>query len=286
MMIRTILAAAAIVLAPLAAQAAGSAKELKHAEWSWEGPFGHYDRAAMQRGFQVYKEVCSSCHGLKLLSYRNLGEPGGPFQAVASKKWQDRGETPELGPPGHGRYTVNPIDNPYVKAIAAGYTVTEVDSETGDDVERPARPADRFVYPYRNEAQGRAANGGAYPPDLSVIIKARHHGPNYLYSLLTGYGEEPPPGTEEVAGKTWNPYFKGGWIAMPDQLIEDRVTYTDGTKATREQMAKDVVTFLTWAADPKLEARKSMGFQVMAYLVLLTVLLYLAYRQVWRNESH
>jgi cytochrome c1 len=288
----TALALAAVaVLGAGPALAAGNAKKPKHQEWSWDGPFGTYDRAAVQRGFQVYKQVCSACHGMKMLSYRNLGETGGPFQAVAPKKWQEKGVDPVLGLPGHGKYTVAPTDNPYVKALAANYTTKEINPETGDIDERPARPADKFVYPYENEGQGRAANGGAYPPDLSVITKARHYGADYIYAFLTGYGQPIPPGIDEIEGKHWNPYYKGGWVSMADQVgvaaEAEAISYADGQpKATKEQIAKDVVTFLQWAADPHMEARKSMGVQVLAYLFILSLLLYLAYRQVWRNTKH
>jgi ubiquinol-cytochrome c reductase cytochrome c1 subunit len=290
-MIRAV-AALALALAALApgALAAGKAKHPEHQHWHWDGPFGMHDRAQLQRGFAVYKQVCASCHGLKLLSYRHLGEKGGPFQAVASKKWQEKGEEPKLAAEGHGKYLVTPIDNPYVKAIAAEYKVTEIDSTTGEDIERTARPADGFVYPYRNEAAGRAANGGSYPPDLSVMIKARHYGADYLYALLTGYDKPVPAGVEEVPGKYYNPYFAGGWIAMANQLgpaaEAGAVTYADGTPATKEQMAKDVTAFLTWAADPHMEARKSMGLQVLIYLLILSVLLYIAFKQVWRGVKH
>lgn len=277
----------AALLSPAPGLAAGAEAHPHKEHWSWDGPFGTFDRIQLQRGFQVYKEVCSTCHGLQYLSYRNLGERGGPFQAVAAKDWQDKGETPDLmHGPGHGKSIVNPNDNPYVRAIAAQYTVREVDAQTGDEIERPARPADRFVYPYENEAQGRAANGGAYPPDLSVIIKARHGGADYVHALLTGYNQEVPAGVEPVAMRYWNPYFKGGWIGMPEVLPPERVEYSDGTEASTEQMAKDVVAFLTWASDPKATLRKQTGFAVLGYLLALTALLYLAYRHVWRNESH
>jgi cytochrome c1 len=288
----TALALAAVaVLGAGPAHAGGESKKPKHQEWSWEGPFGKYDREAVQRGFQVYKQVCSACHGMKMLSYRNLGETGGPFQAVAPKKWQEKGVDPVLGVPGHGKYTVAPTDNPYVKALAANYTAKEINPETGDIDERPARPADKFAYPYENEGQGRAANGGAYPPDLSVITKARHYGADYIYAFLTGYGQPIPPGIDEIEGKHWNPYFKGGWVSMPDQVgmaaEAEMVTYSEGQpKPTREQIAKDVVSFLQWAADPHMEARKMMGVQVLLYLSFLSLLLYLAYRQVWRNTKH
>jgi ubiquinol-cytochrome c reductase cytochrome c1 subunit len=217
--------------------------------------------ASVQRGFQVYKEVCASCHSMNYLSYRNLGEPRGPY---FDKEYP------------------NANDNPVVRAIAAEYKVTEIGGETGDPAERPAEPKDRFVNPFTNEAAARAANGGALPPDLSVITKARAHGPDYIYSLLTGYAD-PPEGKEMQPGMSYNPYFPGGQIAMANQLIEDRVEFQDGTKASPEQMAMDVTTFLHWAAEPKMETRKAMGLQVLGYLLLLTVLVYLSYRRVWRN---
>lgn len=291
--LRALALTAALLAAPAltpAAHAAGAAKHPEHQAWSFDGPFGQYDQGAVRRGFVVYKQVCSTCHGLKMLSYRNLGEAGGPFQAVAPKNWQQRGEEPKLGVPGHGKELVNAIDNPWVKAIAAGYEVTEIDPNTGEEVTRPARPSDKFVYPYANEGLGRAANGGAYPPDLSVIVKARHGGADYIYAFLTGFKDEAPKGVEVVEGKNYNPYFRGGWVAMANQLgiAEEAgmITYEDGTPATKQQMAKDIVTFLQWAADPKMAQRKSLGMQVMIYLLILTALLYAAYKQVWRDQKH
>ena len=289
-MMRAVALAVALVAAPQMAFAAGAAKHPEPQAWSFDGPFGTYDRAAVQRGFVVYKQVCSACHGLKMLSYRNLGEAGGPFAAVAPKNWQERGEEPKIGAPGHGKVLVNAIDNPWVKAIAAQYEVTEIDANTGEEITRPARPSDKFFYPYANEGIGRAANGGAYPPDLSVITKARHGGADYIYAFLTGFKDEAPKGVEIVEGKNYNPYFRGGWVAMANQLgiaaEAGVVTYEDGTPATKEQMAKDVVTFLQWAGDPKMEQRKSLGMQAMIYLLVLTLLLYVAYKQVWRGQKH
>jgi len=288
--LRAVALTAALAAAPLAAHAAGAAKHPEPQAWSFDGPLGSYDRGAVQRGFVVYKQVCSSCHGMKMLSYRNLGEAGGPFQAVAPAKWQERGKEPKIGAPGHGLELVNAIDNPYVKAIAAQYEVTEIDQNTGDEITRPARPSDKFVSPFANDGTARAANGGALPPDLSVINKARHGGADYIYAFLTGYQEAPPKGVEVVEGKYYNPYFRGGWIAMANQLgiAEEAgvITYEDGTPATKKQMAKDVATFLQWAADPKMDQRKSLGMMVMIYLAILTVLLYAAYKQVWRGQKH
>lgn len=250
---------AAALLSLAAAPFALAAGEAKHPEpmpWSWEGPFGHFDRAQLQRGFLVYKEVCAACHGMKLMSYRNLSEAGGP-------------EIPEGA----------------MKAIAAGYQVPDTD-DAGEPVERPATPADRFKYPYANEKAGRAANNGAYPPDLSVIVKARHDGANYVHALLTGY-KEPPADMKMGAGMNYNPYFPGSQIAMPNPLgSDDLVTYADGTKATKEQMSQDVTAFLTWASEPRMEERKRIGVKVMIFTFVLLLVLYAAYRRLWRDIAH
>lgn len=284
-------AAAAVGVAFVGASPANAAGEVKHpreVEWEHNGPFGMFDRAQLQRGFQVYKQVCSACHSMDHLRYRNLGEPGGPFQAVAPRGWQDEGIKPVLGNPGHGKEIVNANDNPYVRAIAAEYTVTEIDRTTAEEVERPAIPADRFKSPYTNPFQAAALHGAA-PPDLSVITRARHNGENYLFSLLTGY-QDPPPGKEPPGGASnlhYNPYFPGGWIAMANPLsVDGIVQYEDGTEATVKQMAEDVTAFFAWASDPMAEQRKSLGLQVMVFLFILTLLLYIAYKQVWRNEKH
>jgi ubiquinol-cytochrome c reductase cytochrome c1 subunit len=243
-------------------------------EWSWEGPFGTFDRAQLQRGFAVYKQICSACHGLQHLSYRNLGERGGPFAA-----YESHGEI-TLG--GHGRL-VDPNDNPYVVAIADDFEVSFIDPDTGIEDTRPARPSDRFRYPFANEALGRAANNGAYPPDLSVIVSARHYGADYLRSLLLGYTGE------QRDGKWINPYMGGGLIAMAPPITADVAeffVYDDGVTATQEQMVDDVVAFLAWANDPKMEVRKQMGLSVLIFLFVLALLLYAAYKQVWRGVKH
>lgn len=246
---------AALALAPVAAQAAGDQKEPKDIAWSWEGPFGVFDRAALQRGFQVYEEVCSSCHGLRYLHYRNLADEGGPE-----------------------------FTEEEVKAIAAKYTVIDGPNEEGEMFERPAEPKDRFVDPFPNEQIAKLANNGALPPDLSLMTKARDGGADYVYSILTGYGEEPPADFELQPGLHYNPYFPGGQIAMAQPLYPDQVTYADGTEATVPQMAKDVVTFLHWAAEPKLEARKRTGFMVITYLIILAGLLYFTQRKIWASK--
>lgn len=250
------LLAAMLLSAPLfgnAVLAAEAGAALKKAEWSFEGPLGTFDRPSLQRGFQVYKEVCASCHTLKYITFRDLGAPGGPGFSEAE-----------------------------VKAIAAAYT-KEVLDDTGEPKEVPRTPADGFPAPFANDVFARAANSGALPPDLSLINHARQGGANYVYSLLTGY-KDPPAGVEMRPGMSYNEYFSGHQIAMPQQLTQDRVTYADGTPATPDQMAKDVVTFLEWAADPKTEQRKRMGLNVLAYLGALSVLLFWSYRRVWHGK--
>jgi ubiquinol-cytochrome c reductase cytochrome c1 subunit len=276
-----IVAGAAALLA-CAAPAAAATKSLepKDVDFSFEGPLGKFDRAAVQRGFKVYQEVCSSCHSMDLVYYRNLGQPGGPFY--------------------NERYP-NPNDNPWAKAIAAEAMVADIDPDTGDAITRPATAADHLRSPFANEAAARAANGGALPPDLSVITKAREGGPAYIYSILTGY-VPPPAGLTVPPGQYYNAYFPGdlgsawkgprdkvppgGVLAMPFQLPPDRVTFDDGTKATTEQQAHDVVTFLAWAAEPNQEERKKTGLAVMAYLIIFAGLMYASYRRIWRNVAH
>jgi ubiquinol-cytochrome c reductase cytochrome c1 subunit len=257
-----------------------SQEELKDVHWSFEGPFGRFDKEQLQRGYKVYHDVCSSCHSMKLMSYRNLGQPGGPFYDEKVK---------------------NPNDNPYVKTLVKDFQVPDIDGDTGDAIKRPATPADTFVSPYPNEAAARASNGGALPPDLSLIAKAREEGPRYIYSILTGY-KDAPHGLKVPAGKYYNPYYpgdmgaywsgpasqvpKGGFIGMPLQLTADRVTFDDGVKATPDQEAQDVVAFLEWAAEPHQEERKKMGFAVMIWLLIFTGVVYASYRTIWRNVDH
>lgn len=287
-MVRGFLIAAALLIAPAAAFAAGEAKHPHKEHWSFDGPFGTFEQAEVQRGFQVYKEVCAACHTMDNLTYRHLGEPGGPFAAAgkwdaASGSWKDV----HLGAPHHGSRYVPAPDNPFVRAIAEQYEITEIDPTTGQEITRKGRPADRFVSPYTNPYQAKAIHGVA-PPDLSVITRARHDGANYLYALLTGYAD-PPEGETAPGGATnlhYNPYFAGGWISMPPQLVPDRVVYEDGTEATPEQMARDITAFLAWAGEPKQVMRKKTGFATLIYLLILGGLLYAAYRQVWRDVKH
>lgn len=231
-----------------------SATEAKHPReivWPFNGMFGTLDRQAAQRGFQVYKEVCASCHGLHRVAFRSLRGIG--------------------------------LTEPEIKALAAGYTVTDGPNDEGEMFDRPGRPSDKFVPPFPNEQAARAANGGAYPPDLSLIVKARENGANYLYSLLTGYSE-PPAGKTIPEGLHYNPYFPMGQIAMPAPLVSDgQVTYSDGTQATIDQMARDVTVFLQWAAEPEMEQRKSMGIRTLIFLGIMTVFFYIAKRRIWRD---
>lgn len=238
--------------------------EPNHYEWDFAGPFGTFDRAALQRGYQVYREVCSSCHGMKFMAFRNLGQEGGPF-------FDEEFE--------------NPNDNPRIKALAAEFMVEDGPDDSGSMFERPGRPSDPFPEPFPNEQFARLANGGALPPDLSVIVKAREGGPDYVRSILTGY-LTPPSDVELATGMQYNPWFRGGQIRMPPPLPDNRVTFEDGTEATNDQMAADVVEFLAWAADPHTEERKRLGFIVIAYLAVLTVLLWFAYKRLWRNVKH
>lgn len=262
------LTALGLTAAGSAAFAAGDAYSPQHIHWHHAGPFGTFDRNQIQRGFQVYQEVCASCHAMHLVSFRNLGQRGGPFE-------DERFE--------------NPNDNPIVMQIAASYgervwNPAEVD-DAGDPVSRMGIPADRFPSPFDNEQQARASNGGAYPVDLSVIVKARHYGADYIYSLLVGY-TDPPEDVTLSPGQYYNPYFAGGAIAMAPPLMDDIISYSDGTEATMEQLAEDVTAFLTWAGDPHMEARKQTGWMVLLYLFIFTILVYLAYRQVWANVKH
>ena len=220
-------------------------------DWSFKGLTGTFDRASLQRGFQVYKEVCSSCHSMQYLSYRNLGEKGGPE-----------------------------FSEEEVKAIAASFEIQDGPDSQGEMFERPGRPSDKFKSPYPNVQAAIAANGGAYPPDMSVLVKARKGGANYIYSVLVGY-EDPPSGVTLDDGVYYNKYMIGNKIKMPNNLSDGLVEYADGTASTVNQMAKDVTTFLAWAAEPELEERHKTGVKVIIYLVLLTILVYLSMKKIW-----
>jgi ubiquinol-cytochrome c reductase cytochrome c1 subunit len=233
----------------------------KHVSWSFNGPLGTYDRAALQRGFQVYKEVCSACHSLSLVAIRNLADRGGPDFTEAQ-----------------------------VAAIAASYKVPADPDRQGKTVDasgqpltRPGTPADYFPPPFPNENAARTAMNGALPPDLSLIVKAREGHEDYVYSILTSFGP-PPPNSKMAPGMNYNPMFPGRQIAMPPPLSNGSVTYADGTPNTVDQEARDVVTFLAWASEPKMEERKRTGFNVMIFLIGFTTLLYFSYRRVWQGH--
>ena len=274
-------AAAAIVIAAAgAALAAGDAEHPHDHAFSFDGPVGGYDMGAVQRGFQVYSQVCSTCHSMDHLAYRHLGQEGGPF-AVYMVRDHETGEFAEhVGRPAHGGRFVDVTENRYVRSIASAVTISDIDPNSGQPADRPGRISDRFRRPFPNEIAARAANGGANPPDLSVITSARHGGADYIYALLTGY-------TGASEGTLYeNLYFPGHRIAMPPPLVAGAVPYADGSPTTVEQYAADVTHFLQWAADPHMEARKRLGIVVLAFLAALSALLWLAYKQVWRNESH
>ncbi len=273
--IKTLLVAASIGIATFgtasSVYAAGGPSDMpegamKHEKWSFNGPFGKYDRAAAQRGYQIYKEVCSSCHALDQLAFRHLGEKGAPF---------------------YSEDFPNPNDNPLIKGFAAEWEIADIDGDDGSAITRPGIPADKFPPIYANDIEAASVNGKP-PPDLSVIVKARGGGADYLYSLLLAYDYEMPDSMDGKigAGSYYNPVMEGAVIAMPPQLVEGAIEYEDGTEATKQQMAYDVTQFLAWSADPKLEQRKRVGFGTMIYLGILTILLYLSYRQVWKDVEH
>ena len=232
------------------AYASSDVKAPKHVDWAFDGVFGKVDKQSAQRGFQVYKEVCSACHGLQRIAFRNLTSIG--------------------------------FSEAEVKALAASYQVKDGPNDDGEMFERAGRPADYFPSPYPNDNAAKAAQNGAVPPDLSLITKAREHGPSYVYSLLTGY-EPAPEGVTLASGQSYNPYFPGHVLAMPAPLSEGNVDYADGTKATLEQQSHDVVTFLQWAAEPEMQARKAMGIKVLVFLVIFSAFAYIAKRNIWRK---
>ncbi len=226
-------------------------QELLKVDWSFKGYLGKFDRASLQRGYQVYTEVCASCHSMKYLSYRNLAEEGGPE-----------------------------FSKEQAKAIAASFEVTDGPNDDGEMFTRAAKLSDKFVNPYQNDKEAMASNGGAYPPDMSVLVKARSGGADYIYSVLLGY-VDPPSGVNLDDGVYYNKYMYGNAIKMPKVLEDGLVEYNDGTEATEEQMAKDVVSFLSWSAEPHLEERHKIGFKAIIYLIILTLLVYLSMKRLW-----
>ena len=241
---------ASLMMAGSALAAGGGDVVLKQKDWSFSGPFGSFDKAAMQRGLQAYVEVCSGCHSLDYVSFRNLDDLG--------------------------------YNEAEIKAIAAQYEVEDGPNDDGDMFMRAALPADRFPAPYANQNAARAANNGAYPPDLSLIAKARANGPDYLYSLLTSY-EEAPGDTEIPEGMYYNAAYSGHMIAMPQPLYGDDVTYADGAESSVEAISADLVAFLAWTAEPALEKRKRTGVAVVAFLLILSVMSFGAMRFIWAD---
>jgi ubiquinol-cytochrome c reductase cytochrome c1 subunit len=218
--------------------------------WSFNTLNGTFDRAALQRGFQVYKEACAACHGIRLIAFRHLKALG--------------------------------LTEAEIKVLAAQYQIKDGPDDNGEMFERPGRPSDYLPNPYLNEKQARAANNGAFPPDLSLIVKARPHGADYLYALLTGF-KAAPDGFSLGSGQYYNAYFPGHSISMAPPLSEGLVTYNDDTKPTVPQMASDVTTFLAWASEPEMEERKRLGFKVTLYLLLMTGLFYATMRRIWQK---
>ncbi|NMJ43094.1 cytochrome c1 [Roseomonas sp. JC162] len=254
-MFRTTLKALAVLgslvaFAPAPASAAGETIHIPDTRFSFDGIFGTYDRASAQRGFQIYKEVCANCHAMHLLSYRNLRALG--------------------------------LTEAQVAAIAATVQIQDGPNDEGQMFERPGRPSDRFRSPFPNPQAARAANNGALPPDLSVIAKAREGGADYLYALLTGYGD-PPAGVTVMEGMNYNRYFPGHQIAMAPPLSAGQVEFADGTQSTLENMSRDVATFLQWAAEPELEERRAMGIKIILFLTVLAGLAYAVKRKIWAN---
>ncbi len=275
-LIAAALAAALIGLSPASAED-GHAPNPPRQQWSYAGVFGRFDQAQLQRGFQVYKEVCSACHSMRLVSFRNLAEAGGPGYSAAQ-----------------------------VKALAASYQVKDGPNDAGDMFDRPGRPADRFPPPFPNDQAAAAANGGKAPPDFSVLAKARTYergfpwfifdampfvgyseqGVDYIHALLVGY-EDPPKGFEVPDGGHYNKYFPGHIIAMPKPISDGQVTYPKDAKGnpvvpeTVDQYSKDVSAFMAWAAEPHMMARKALGFRVILFLIVLSGLLYYVKKKIW-----
>ena len=280
MMKRTLLIAAAVLGLSVPALAAGGGEAPAQLKWSFAGPFGKFDRAQLQRGFKVYREVCASCHSLSYVAFRNLSQPGGPEFSEAQ-----------------------------VKALAAEYKIQDGPNESGDMFERPGRPADHFPAPFPNENAAAAANGGKAPPDLSLMPKARtyergfpwfiidtvtqfsENGADYLVALLNGY-HEAPAGFTVPDGGNYNTVFPGNIIAMPKPLSDGQVEYPKNEAGqpqapeTVDQYARDVTAFLMWTAEPHLEARKRLGFQVMMFLIVLAGLFYFTKKKVWAKVGH
>jgi len=254
MRMKVLVIAAALLGGISTAQASGAKIELPDIDWSWEGPFGSFDKAQLQRGLQVYTEVCRTCHSLSLLAYRDIAALG--------------------------------YNDDEIKAYAGNYEVQDGPNDEGEMFTRPAIPSDRFVPPFPNDNAARASNNGAFPPDLSLITKARKNGANYVYAIMIGYGDEAPEGVELADGMAYHKYFSGHQIAMPQPLYGEDVEYADGTEPTLDQEARDITAFLAWAAEPELEQRKAMGIKVLLFLGVLFVMAVAVKKAVWRDVNH
>ncbi|MCE2516774.1 MAG: cytochrome c1 [Alphaproteobacteria bacterium] len=241
---------AGVVMSGSAAMAAGAGGTITERDWSFNGPFGHFDKASLQRGFQVYREVCAGCHGLDYIAFRNLSDLG--------------------------------YNEAEIKAIAAEYDVVDGPNEEGEMFTRAGIPADRFPNPYPNENAARAGNGGAYPPDLSLMVKARPNGANYLYSLMVGY-KDAPEGTEVPDGMHYNDAYSGHMIAMPQPIYGDDITLAGDGDTSIEALSADVTTFLAWASEPEMESRKRTGIAAMLFLLVMCFVSYGSMRYVWSD---
>ena len=235
--------------AALPAHAASEAKPPMDVDFQFEGPFGTWNYASAQRGLKIYRQVCSSCHALKNVPFRTLTQIG--------------------------------FTEAEVEKIASDYQVASL-NDFGEEVQEPAGPNDTFPMPFPNEKAAEAANNGAYPPNLSLITKARAQGPEYIYSLMQGYKMPPPDDVELAPGQYYNDYMPGHKIAMPQQLYPNMIQYDDGTEATVEQMSRDITNFLMWAAEPDMVNRKQMGLTVIGFLFILSVLLFMTNRKIWK----
>lgn len=251
MTIRIFIALFAFTLMPVSgAFAAGDAPTPPKQDWSFSGPFGTYDKAALQRGYKVYSEVCAACHAMKRVHFRNLEDLG--------------------------------YNEGQIKNIASNYTVMDGPDSEGEMFERPARLSDPFPSPYPNKEAAKAANG-AYPPDLSLITKARAHGADYIHALLTGYDDAAHHGVTLSEGQYWNKYMPGHIIAMAPPLSDGQIAYEDGSPQTLDQYSKDVSHFLTWAAEPEMEHRKRLGIQVLLFLLVFTGIMYGVKKKIWSD---
>lgn len=237
-------------LSPNFLYSAESEYKLVKENWPFEGFFGRFDYSSVKRGFQVYREVCAACHGLKYVAYRDLKSIG--------------------------------FDEEEIKSIASEYEIIDGPNDEGEMFERFAKPSDKFVEPYENDQIARLSNNGAYPPDLSLITKARKGGANYIYNLLNGY-KEPPENYEIGDGMYYNIVYPGNQIAMPTPIYDDSVEYLDGTVANQNQIIRDITSFLVWSAEPELNERKSLGIKVLSFLILITLMLLAVKRKIWKD---